>query len=221
MKKMWCIEEIDDEYRKRMYTILRLYSEDYDPKYPIICLDEKNKPLISDLREKIPMKPGVSEKYDYSYKRNGSANIFVAVDFKGGERDIMVTDRRTKKDFAIYIKHLVNNVFPEAKKLRIIMDNLNTHVYSSILETFGFNEAVELISKVRFYYTPKHASWLNIAEIEINVMDTQCTGRRISNKELLISETTAYMNNRNKNKCKINWNFTKENADEKLSKYYA
>lgn len=168
----------------------------------------------------IPMKHGSPEKYDYSYKRNGTANIFVAVDFRGGKRDIMVTERRTKKDFAMYIKHLVNNVFPQAKKLRIVMDNLNTHTYGSILETFEFREAVELIKKVNFYYTPKHASWLNIAEIEINVMDIQCTGRRISNKKLLISETKAFMDNRNKNKSKINWNFTRENADEKLSKYY-
>ncbi|MDR0771633.1 MAG: transposase [Candidatus Peribacteria bacterium] len=145
--------------------------------------------------------------------------FFVVVDFNGGKRDMTVTDRRTKADFAHYIKHLVDNVFPEAKKL-IIMDNLNTHSYLSILENFEFNEAIRLISKVIFYYTPKHASWLNMAEIEINVMDTQCTGRRISNKNLLISETTAYQNHKNKNKCKINWNFTKENADEKLSKYY-
>ncbi|KZX14400.1 hypothetical protein MBFIL_08840 [Methanobrevibacter filiformis] len=217
---MWCVKEIDNEYRKRMYKILKLYSEPYNPKYPIICFDEKHKQLISDVKNKIPMKPGSPEKYDYEYKRNGTANIFVAVDFKGGERDITVTDRRTKKDFALYIKHLVNNVFPEAKKLRIIMDNLNTHTYRSILETFEFNEAVELISKLTFYYTPKHASWLNIAEIEINAMDTQCTGRRIINKKLLINETTAYKNNRNKNKCKIKWNFTKNDADKKLSKYY-
>ena len=217
---MWCIEEIDSEYQSKMNKILELYSEEYDPRYPIICFDEKHKHLMGDLRDKIPMKPGSSEKYDYSYSRNGTANIFVAVDFKGGKRDIMVTDRRTKKDFAVYIKHLVNNVFPKAKKLRIIMDNLNTHTYGAILETFGFNEAVELISKIRFYYTPKHASWLNIAEIEINVMDTQCTGRRIANKELLIKETTAYMNYRNKNQSKIYWNFTKEDANNKLSKYY-
>jgi len=217
---MWCIQEIDSEYRKRMYIILRLYSEPYDPFYPIICFDEKHKHLIGDIKDKIPMKPGSSEKYDYSYSRNGNANIFVAVDFKGGKRDIMVTDRRTKKDFAMYIKHLVNDVFPKAKKLRIVMDNLNTHTYGAILETFGFNEAVELISKVRFYYTPKHASWLNIAEIEINVMDIQCTGRRIASKELLISETTAYMNNRNEYESKIYWGFNQEDADKKLSKYY-
>ena len=217
---MWCIAEIDEEYRKRMYRILKLYFEEYNPKYPIICFDEKQKYFISDLKKKIPMKPGVSEKYDYTYKVTGQANIFVAVDFKGGKRDIMVTDRRTKKDFAMYIKHLVDNVFPNAKKLRIIMDNLNTHTYTAILETFEFHEAVRLISKIEIIPTPKHASWVNIAEIEINVMDIQCTGRRISSKKLLISETTAYMNNRNENECKINWGFTKENADKKLSKYY-
>ena len=145
-----------------MNHILDLYAEDYNPKYPIICFDEKHKHLIGDLKPKIPMIPGNVEKYDYSYSRNGTANIFVAVDFKGGKRDIMVTDRRTKKDFAIYIKHLVNNVFPDAEKLRIIMDNLNTHSYLSILENFEFNEAVELISKISFHNTPKHASWLNM-----------------------------------------------------------
>jgi len=218
---MWCIEKIDEEYRKRMYTILRLYSEDYNPQYPIICFDEKHKPLIGDVKTRIPMKPGSPEKYDYQYERNGSANIFIAIAFKAGIRDITVTDRRTKKDFAMYIKHLVDNVFPDAKKLRIVMDNLNTHTYRAILETFEFQEAVRLIKKVVFYYTPKHASWLNIAEIEINAMDTICTGRRIPDKNLLIRETTAYQNFRNENKCKINWNFTRTDADEKLSKYYA
>ena len=166
------------------------------------------------------MKPGSVEKYDYQYKRNGTANIFVAVDFKGGKRDITVTKRRTKRDFALYIKHLVDNVFPEAKKLRIVLDNLNTHTYLAILETFDFHEASRLIKKIDFYYAPKHASWLNIAEIEINVMDKQCTGRRIGNINLLISETQAFQNNRNENKAKINWGFTRSNADEKMSKCY-
>ena len=217
---MWCISEIDAEYRKRMYKVLNLYSEDYNPQYPIICFDEKHKQLIDDTRSKISMKPGSPEKYDYTYKRNGTANIFVAVDFKGGKRDITVTDRRTKKDFAFYMKHLVNETFSHAKKLRIVMDNLNTHTYSSILETFEFKEAVELISKLEFYPTPKHASWLNIAEIEINVMDQECTGRRIGNKNNLINETTSWCNDRNEKKSKIHWNFTKNKADEKLSKLY-
>jgi hypothetical protein len=131
---------MDEQYRKRMYTILRLYSEDYNSQYPIICFDEKHKPLISDVKTRIPMKPGSPEKYDYQYKRNGTANIFVAVAFKTGIRDITVTDRRTKKDFALYIKHLVDNVFPDAKKLRIVMDNLNTHTYRAILENFEFRK---------------------------------------------------------------------------------
>jgi len=217
---MWCITEIDPEYRERMYRILKLYFEEYDPEYPVICFDEKQKYFIQDLKTKIPMKPGSPEKYDYTYKVTGQANIFVAVDFKGGVRDITVTDRRTKKDFALYMKHLVDNVFPKAKKLRIIMDNLNTHTYTAILETFEFNEAVDLISKLTFIYTPKHASWLNIAEIEINVMDIICTGRRINDKNHLIAETTAYQNYRNENKCEISWTFTKEDADKKLSKCY-
>jgi hypothetical protein len=155
---MWCIKEIDEEYRRRMYRILNLYSEDYNPKYPVICFDEKHKTLIGDINERIPMKLGSPEKYDYQYKRNGVANIFVAVDFKGGKRDISVTNRRTKSDFAHYIKHLVNNVFPDAKMLKIVMDNLNTHTYTAILENFKFKEALELINKVNFHYTPKHAS---------------------------------------------------------------
>jgi hypothetical protein len=203
-----------------MYRILKLYSEEYNPEYPIICLDEKHKHLTGDIIDKIPMKPGSPEKYDYQYSRNGTANIFVAVDFKGGKRDITVTDRRTKTDFAHYIKHLVTNVFSEAKKLRIIMDNLNTHKYLSILQNFEFQEALDIIRKITFINTPKHASWLNIAEIEINVMDRECTGRRIKDKKLLISETTAFQNYRNKNECRINWGFTKEIADEKMSKYY-
>jgi hypothetical protein len=201
-----------------MYTVLKMYSEDYNPEYPIICLDEKHKHLKGDIVNKIPMKPGSPEKYDYQYSRNGTANIFV--DFKGGKRDITVTDRRTKTDFAHYIEHLVYNVFPDAKHLRIILDNLNTHTYLSILENFEFKEAVKLISKISFYYTPKHGSWLNMAEIEINVMDMQCTGGRIKDKDLLISETKAYQDYRNENNCKINWSFSKENADEKLSKHY-
>ncbi|KZX10666.1 hypothetical protein MBCUR_17000 [Methanobrevibacter curvatus] len=180
-----------------MYTILKLYNEEYDPKYPIICFDEKHKPLIGDIIEKIPMKPGKFEKYDYQYKRNGTANIFVAVDFNKGQRYIMLTNRRTKSDFAYYIKHLVDKVFTKDKKLKIITDSLNTHIYASILETFEFKEALRLMSKITFYYTPKHASWLNIAEIEINVTDKQCTGRKISNKNLLISETKAYQDYRN------------------------
>jgi len=217
---MWCIAEIDEEYRNRMHDLLDLYAEDYNPDEPVICLDEKPKQLLGDAKPSIPMKKGSSERYDSEYKRNGKSNIFVAVDFKRGKRDVTVTDRRTKKDFAQYIKHLINNVFPNAKKLRIVLDNLNTHTKNAIKETFDEKEANDILDRIEFHPTPKHASWLNIAEIEINVMDIECTGRRIADKKSLIKETKAWCNERNKNKSKINWSFTKEDADRKLSKYY-
>jgi len=203
-----------------MYDILDLYEEEYDPKRPVICFDEKPKQLLMDTRESIPMKKGSPEKYDYEYKRNGRANIFVATDIKAGIRDTMVTDRRTKKDFALYMEHLVNTVFADADELRIVLDNLNTHTEKAIKETFSDKEGKEILDKIEFHYTPIHASWLNAAEIEINVMDIQCTGRRIGDKETLIRETQAWTNKRNEKRSKINWNFTKKDADEKLSKYY-
>jgi hypothetical protein len=217
---MWCIGKINKEYRERMYNILDLYQEPYNPKRPVVGIDEKPKQLIGEAREKIPMKPGSPEKYDYEYKRNGNVNIFIAVDPKAGKRDVQVTDSRTKKDFALYMKHLVNEVFPEAEVIRVILDNLNTHNETSFYETFPNEEVEELLNKIEFHYTPKHASWLNVAEIEINVMDIECTGRRIGDRETLITEIKAWMERRNKNKNKIDWRFTKEDADKKLSKYY-
>jgi len=217
---MWCIAEIDKKYRTCMYDLLGLYEEPYDFKRPVICLDEKPKQLLGDKRKPIPIKEGSPEKYDYEYKRNGKANIFVAVDFKGGTRDVTVTDRRTKKDFALYIKHILNNTFSYAEKLRIVVDNLNIHTEKAIKETFNEKEANDILNRIEFHYTPKHASWLNVAEIEINVMDTECTGRRISDKTTLTNETKSWCHERNKRKAKINWNFTKKDADKKLSKYY-
>jgi transposase len=217
---MWCIKEIDEDYRERMYDVLDLYALKYDPKYPVVCFDEKPKQLLGNNHEIIRMKPGSPQKYDYEYKRNGKANIFVAVDLKGGKRDIKVTDRRTKKDFAEYMKHLVDNVFPDAIKIILVMDNLNTHTKNAIIENFEKTESKRILNKLEFHYTPKHASWLNIAEIEINVMDIQCTGRRIESKELLIRETKAHTIYRNNNKCKIKWGFTKKKANDKLSKHY-
>jgi len=138
---MWCIAEINEEYRERMYDLLDLYAEEYDPKRPVICLDEKPKQLIKNKRDSIPMRKGKLEKCDYEYERMGKTNIFLAVDFKGGKRDITVTNRRTKKDFAFYIKHLIDNVFPNAEILRIVLDNLNTHTEKAIKDNFDEVEA--------------------------------------------------------------------------------
>jgi len=217
---MWCIGKITPEYRERMYDLTDLYNEPYDPERPKIGIDEKSKQLLENIKIPIPMKKGSPEKYDYEYKRKGTANIFVAVDPQVGKRVTMVTNQRTKKDFAYFMKHLVDEVFRDAKQLRVIVDNLNTHFKSSFDETFDEEEANRILSKIEFHYTPKHASWLNVAEIEINAMDTQCTGRRMKNKDFLIEEVEAWTNKRNEQKKKIDWRFTRKDADRKLSKHY-
>ena len=217
---MWCIQRIDPEYRKRMYDVLDLYEENYDPKRPVICLDEKTKQIIADKIMPIPMKPGCSEMYDYEYIRNGTANIFVAVDFKAGKRVTKVTKNRTMLDFAHFMKLLVIEGFSGAEVLRVVTDNLNIHKEKSLYEAFSKDEAKQILEKIEFHYTPKHASWLNAAEIEINVMDSECTGRRIGDIETLTKEVAAWTKKRNDNKKKINWKFTKKIADEKMSKFY-
>jgi hypothetical protein len=217
---MWCIQRIDPEYRKRMYDVLDLYEEKYDPKRPVICLDEKAKQIIADKIMPIPMKPGCSEMYDYEYIRNGTANIFVAVDFKAGKRVTKVTKNRTMLDFAHFMKLLVIEGFSGAEVLRVVTDNLNIHKEKSFYEAFSEDEAKQILEKIEFHYTPKHASWLNAAEIEINVMDSECTGRRIGDIGTLTKEVAVWTKKRNDDKKKINWKFTKEKADKKLSKHY-
>ena len=216
---MWCIQEITPEYRERMYDILNLYAEPYDPMKPVIGLDEKPIQLLEDSRKPIPMKEGKAKKQDYEYIRKGTANIFMAVEPKGGKRVTKVTDQRTRKDFAYYLKSLVKK-YADAECIRIVMDNLNTHNPKSLTEHFWPEQAKEILNKVEFHYTPKHASWLNVAEIEIGVMDKECTGRRIKDKEMLKQEVRAWAMRRNKQKKKIIWTFTKQKADKKLRKYY-
>jgi hypothetical protein len=211
---------MDSEFVERMYDILDLYKEPYDPKRPIIGVDEKPKQLLEDSRKPIPMKPGSPEKYDYEYMRKGKANIFLSVEPKAGRRVTKVTERRTKKDFANFIRDLIDLEYCDAEILRIVLDNLNTHFEKSFHETFDKDEAERILRKIEFHYTPKHASWLNIAEIEINVMDVECTGRRMKDKEFLEKELKAWTKKRNQLKKKIEWKFTKQDADEKLSKYY-
>lgn len=217
---MWCISEINQEFRERMYDVLDLYELPYDPRYPVVGLDEKPKQLLEDKRKPIPMKPGHIEKYDNEYIRRGNANIFMAVEFKAGKRTTRVTSRRTKKDFAKFVKHLVDKVYPNAEQIHFVLDNLNTHNESALCEMYDKEEAERILDQIKFHYTPKHASWLNVAEIEIGVMDTECTRRRIPDKDLLRQEVMAWERKRNNQKKKIDWKFTRQKADEKLSKYY-
>lgn len=220
MRKMWCIGVITPEYRQRMYRLLDLYEEDYDPKYPVVCIDEKSKQLLEDIRKPIPMKPGRPAKYDYEYKRNGTRNIFVAVEPKAGRRVIEVTKTRKKSDFANFVADLVQKEYPNATKIRLVLDNLNTHFPTSFYETFSKTKADQILERIEFCYTPKHASWLNMAEIEINVMGKECLPDKIGSEELLKQQLEPWTTQRNKEEKKIHWTFTKQDADKKLSKHY-
>ena len=202
-----------------MYTLLDLYEEPYDPRKPVIGVDEKPKQLIEDSRPPIPMKPGKPERYDYEYIRNGKANIFMAVEPKHGKRFTKVTWQRTNIDFAEFMQELVS-LYPYAEKLRIPIDNLSTHSKKAFYDTFSKEEADRILSKLEFHYTPKHASWLNVAEIEIGVMDNECTDRRMKNISFLKSEVQAWTKRRNKERRKIDWRFTRQKADKKFGKHY-
>jgi hypothetical protein len=217
---MWCITEITAEYRKRMYGILNLYAKPYDKRFPVVCFDEKSKQLLSDSRKPIPMKPGSPEKYDYEYIRNGTCNIFTAVEPKAGKHHIKVTDHRKKIDFAYFMRWLILIRYKSAKKVKIVLDNLNTHFVKSFQETFSSEIVDKIMKKTTFVYTPKHASWLNMAEIEINMMSRECLSRNIGSQDEIINEVAAWCDQNNYDKRKINWSFTKQKADRKLSKYY-
>jgi len=210
---------MDAAFRARMYDVLDLYEEPYDPKRPLLCVDEKPKQLLWEKRRPIPMRPGSMERYDYEYVRNGTANIFVAVELKAGRRVTQVTERRTMTDFARFVRMLVDE-YPDAEVIRLVIDNLSTHKEKSFYETFSEDDAESIIKKIEFHYTPRHGSWLNAAEIEISVMDVECTGRRIGDRETLAREVVAWTRMRNCRKKKIEWRFTREKADKKLSRHY-
>lgn len=219
---MWCIAVITAEYRERMYRLLDLYEEGYNPRHPVICIDEKSKQLIEEKRKPIPLKPGSPAKYDYEYIRNGTRNIFVAVEPKGGRRIITVTKTRTKNDFANFVRGIVEREeYEPAKTIRIVLDNLNTHFEKSFYETFAKRAAQKILSKITFCYTPKHGSWLNMAEIEINIMGRECLGEKTGNEKLLKQQLKSWTRERNLLNKKIIWKFTKQDADKKLSKHYA
>ncbi len=217
---MWCIQEITQQYRTRMYHLLDLYQQGYNASEPLVCMDEKSKQLLQDSRLPIKAKPGKIEKYDYEYKRKGTCNIFMAVAPKAGIRVVKVTDTRKKDDFAYFVEELAEKHFCKATCIQLVLDNLNTHFEGSLIETFGERKAARLLKKIRFIYIPKHGSWLNMAEIEINIMDRQCTGGRIDSKEQLESDVMIWFKERNDKQCNIEWKFTRQDADKKLSKHY-
>ena len=214
---MWCIGKINEEYRKRMYALIALYAQPYNPLHPVVCCDEKSKQLLGNIRKIIY---GKIRKEDYEYKRNGTRNIFVAVEPLAGTRHVRVTGRRTKIDFAEYIRELIDTQYTDAEKIHLVLDNLNTHFPKSFFETFPKAEAERILNKIEFHYTPKHASWLNMAEIEIGIMDRQCLNRRIPTEQEMITQLQIWQNYRNDKHAKITWTFSKHDADDKLGKYY-
>lgn len=210
---MWCIPKLTDEFRERMEDVLALYAKPCDPKQPVVCFDEKTLQLLADFRPSIPLKPGSPKKEDYQYVRRGTANIFVTIEPKAGIRHCTVTDRRTKRDFALIIKDLLDHPYKNAEKVHIVLDNLNTHNASSFLQTFGTEETERLIKRIQFHYTPKHASWLNMAEIEIGTLSRQCLkGQRFPDRSQLSSSVVAWNRRRDDERARINWQFDTKDA---------
>ena len=213
---MWCIPKITQEYIDRMNAILDLYELPYDPCEPIVGLDEKSKQLLSHLRMPIPLTADHGIREDSEYIRKGTCNLFVAVEPKGNKRYVKVTSRRTKKDFAFLVKELVENEYDQSRKLHLVVDNLNTHFEKSFYETFEHDEADRILGRIALHYTPKHGSWLNVAEIEISILQRQCLNRRIPDIDILRREVAIWAADRNKRKKGIEWSFTKEKAAAKF-----
>ena len=203
-----------------MEDVLDVYHRVYDSKTSMVCLDERPVQLIGELRFPIPAKPGRKARYDYEYKRNGVANIFMIFEPLKGTRQLQVTQRRTKKDWAKCVKWMVDELYSDSEKIVLVMDNLNTHKKASLYETFEPAEAKRIADKLEIHYTPKHGSWLNMAEIELSVLSRQCLNKRIEGIEKLDGKCKAWLRNRNNQATKADWRFTTEDARIKLKKLY-
>ena len=202
-----------------MERLLEVYKRLYDPRYPVVCMDESPRQLIAETRIPIPASPGNLSKYDYEYRRYGTCNIFLACEPLAGKRMVKITERRTKQDWAYFLEDIAEK-YKEAEKITLVMDNLNTHNPGSLYETFEPKKAKAIWDRFEFVPTPKHGSWLNMAEIELNVLTSQCLNRRIDNIETVRKETTAWEKHRNNKEAKINWQFTTKDARVKLVRLY-
>jgi DDE superfamily endonuclease len=203
-----------------MEEVLDVYKKPYDAQYPQVCMDEMSTQLIGEVRAPLATEPGKPLRYDTEYKRNGTANIFMAFEPLAGQRDTKVTEQRTKIDWAHFIQELVDQHYPHVEKIRLVMDNLNTHIKASLYEAFDPLEAKRIADKLEIHYTPKHGSWLNMAEIELSHLSRQCLAGRIEEKETLINKVYAWNIKRNERHAKAHWQFTTEDARVKLSRLY-
>ena len=217
---MWCIGKLTEEYRHRMYDLLALYAKPLCRNEPVICIDEKSLQLIGHSRQPLPMAPHAPSKEDYEYTRHGTTSLFVAVEPKAGQRIVSVTQRRTKVDFVGFVDELLTGAYAKARRIHLVLDNLNTHFRKCFEDVLGKRPAARMLRRVVFHYTPKHASWLNMAEIEIGILSRQCLDRRIQNRELLEREVNAWQRDRNELHKAIEWKFTRQDADRKLGRNY-
>ncbi len=219
--KTWCIPpKASGEYVCRMEDVLATYALRYDPKIPVVCMDEASKQLIGEVRRPLPLRPGQPRGEDYEYERLGVCSMFVLCEPLAGWRHVEVKERRTKKDWALTIRQLVDEVYPTAPIIRLVLDNLNTHTGASLYDAFPPDEARRILKRLDLHYTPKHGSWLNMAEIEIGIMVRQCLDRRIDNMTDICNEVAAWEKARNKEKRCIHWTFTVAAARVKLKNQY-
>ncbi len=218
---MWCIPpKCNAEFVCAMEQVLSVYTRPYDAKYPVVCFDEKSKQLVEEICKPIPAAAGRAECHDYEYVRNGTANLFMLVEPLRGWRQVDVTTRRTKLDFAKQMKELVDDHYPDATKITLVMDNLNTHRLSCLYEAFAPIEARRLIEKIEVVHTPKHGSWLNMAECELSVLEKQCLGERIADEATLRTRIQVWNGDRNRRLKKIDWQFRTPDARIKLRRLY-
>jgi DDE superfamily endonuclease len=217
---MWCIPTVGAEFVACMEDVLDLYAEPYDPTCPVVCFDEASKQLIIEIRQALAAKPGQVERLDCEYKRNGTRNLFMFLEPLAGWRHVEVTQRRTKRDWAYMMQWLVDDVYPEAICVRVVLDNLNTHVVSALYETFAPAAANRICKRLELHYTPKHGSWLNMAEIELSVFSRQAWGKYIPDEATLKGNIEIVENERNSSKATVNWRFTSRDARIKLHRLY-
>jgi transposase len=220
LKEQWCIPEVSAEFVACMEDVLELYAEPYDAKRPKVNFDETSKQLIKETRQPLPAQPGQALRYDYEYQREGTRNLFLFIEPQAGWRHVNVTKQRTMIDFAHQMQWLVDVAYPEAEVIRLVMDNLNTHRAASLYEAFEPEEARRIVKKLEFHYTPKHGSWLNMAEIELSVLQRQCLNRRLADEATLGHEVAAWEKERNEKQATIDWRFSVTDAREKLKRLY-
>ncbi len=212
--------EQNSEFVANMERVLDVYKRPYDADCPVVCMDESPKQLISETRPSVPMKPGQDSRVDYEYVRHGMVNIFMANEPLAGKRMVEVTPFKKKNDWAKFVKKIADELYPKSKKVTLVMDNFKTHVASAFYETFEPKEAKRLWDKFEFIYTPKHGSWLNMAEIELHVLNGQCLNRHISTMEKIKIEVEAWQGHRNNKNSTINWQFTTKDSRVKLKRLY-